>query len=76
MLNLQKNNLDKASSPYLKQHEQNPIFWQEWSNEVLKVSKEKNMWILASVGYTTCHWCHVMAQEAFSNKEIADFLNG
>ena len=75
MLNLQKNNLDKASSPYLKQHEQNPIFWQEWSNEVLKASKEQNMLILASVGYTTCHWCHVMAQEAFSNKEIADFLN-
>ena len=75
MTNFNQNNLDKALSPYLRQHKDNPIHWQEWSGEVLEHAKKNNKIILASVGYATCHWCHVMAREDFSNKEIAQFLN-
>ncbi len=75
MIHLNRNNLEQATSPYLQQHRDNPIHWQEWSREVLEYAKMNDKIILVSVGYATCHWCHVMAQEAFSNKEIADFLN-
>ncbi|MBI1970338.1 thioredoxin domain-containing protein [Candidatus Woesearchaeota archaeon] len=75
MINFNQNNLDKSTSPYLQQHKDNPIHWQEWSTEVLAHAKKNHKIILASIGYATCHWCHVMAQEAFSNKEIAQFLN-
>ncbi len=75
MLNFKRNNLDKVSSPYLQQHKNNPIYWQEWSQEVLDYSKKNNKLIFVSIGYATCHWCHVMATEAFSNKEIAEYLN-
>lgn len=75
MIHFNKNNLEKATSPYLQQHKDNPIHWQEWSTEVLEHTKRDHKIILVSVGYATCHWCHVMAQEAFSNKEIAHFLN-
>ena len=75
MINFNKNNLDQAASLYLQQHKDNPIHWQEWSTEVLEHAKKNQKIILVSVGYAACHWCHVMAQEAFSNKEIALFLN-
>ncbi len=70
-----KNNLDKASSPYLQQHKDNPIHWQEWSNEAIKYSKNNDKIIFVSVGYSTCHWCHVMAHESFDDKEVAEYLN-
>jgi len=70
-----RNNLGQAVSPYLQQHKDNPIHWQEWSKEVLEHAKKNNKIIFVSVGYTTCHWCHVMANEAFSSQEVADFLN-
>ncbi|MDP3640273.1 MAG: DUF255 domain-containing protein [Nanoarchaeota archaeon] len=75
MINFNKNNLDQATSPYVQQHKDNPVYWQEWSPEVLEYAKKNNKIILVSVGYATCHWCHVMAQEAFSNSEIANYLN-
>jgi len=75
MINVKINNLKKSTSPYLQQHHDNPINWQEWSQEVLNYAKDHNKIILVSVGYATCHWCHVMAREAFSDKEIAEFLN-
>lgn len=75
MLNLQRNNLGKATSPYLQQHKDNPIYWQEWSKEVLNAAKSQNKPILVSIGYATCHWCHVMAKESFSDKAIAEYLN-
>lgn len=75
MLNFQRNNLDKATSPYLQQHSDNPIYWQDWSSEVLKYAKKHNKLIFVSVGYATCHWCHVMANDTFEDKEVADFLN-
>ncbi len=70
-----QNNLSKAISPYLQQHKTNPIWWQEWSKDVLDYALAENKIIFASIGYSTCHWCHVMAQEAFNNKQIADYIN-
>jgi len=70
-----KNNLEKSSSPYLLQHHVNPVWWQEWSENVIKYSSETGKPLLVSVGYSTCHWCHVMASEAFSDERTANFLN-
>lgn len=75
MINFNRNNLDKAISPYLQQHKTNPIHWQEWGKEALDYARNKNKILFFSVGYATCHWCHVMASEAFSDKKIASFLN-
>jgi uncharacterized protein YyaL (SSP411 family) len=71
----EKNNLDRASSPYLRQHSGNPIWWQEWNSETLAHAAAEKKPLLVSVGYATCHWCHVMAAEAFSDPETADYLN-
>ncbi len=70
-----RNNLDKSSSPYLLQHVSNPVWWQEWSGDILKHAESSGKPLLVSVGYATCHWCHVMASEAFSDRETADYLN-
>lgn len=74
-LDFSKNNLDKAASPYLRQHSENPVRWQEWSREVLDYAAREDKPLLVSVGYSTCHWCHVMAGEAFSDPECAEILN-
>ncbi len=70
-----RNNLDKSTSPYLLQHSNNPVWWQEWSDKVIRLAVESNKPVFVSVGYSTCHWCHVMAAEAFSDDETADYLN-
>jgi uncharacterized protein YyaL (SSP411 family) len=70
-----RNNLGSSSSPYLRQHAGNPVWWQEWSSETLAMAAAGKKPLLVSVGYATCHWCHVMAAEAFSDPETADFLN-
>jgi uncharacterized protein YyaL (SSP411 family) len=70
-----RNNLDRSGSPYLRQHKDNPVWWQEWSAEVLRAAREQNKPLFVSVGYSTCHWCHVMAGEAFSDPDTAEFLN-
>ena len=70
-----RNNLDKSSSPYLVQHKDNPVWWQEWSNDVIKYAVSSEKLLLVSVGYSTCHWCHVMASEAFSDERTAKYLN-
>ena len=75
MLNINKNNLSKEQSPYLLQHKNNVVNWQVWSKEVLDAAKEKKIPILLSVGYASCHWCHVMAHESFEDKVTADLLN-
>src|SRR3989338_1027708 len=75
MLNFQINNLDKSSSPYLKQHKDNPIHWQEWNKDTLNYAKATGKLIFVSSGYSTCHWCHVMAREAFSSESVAEYLN-
>jgi uncharacterized protein len=72
---LHRNNLDKSSSPYLQQHVTNPVWWQEWSEDLVRYIAAVNKPVLVSVGYATCHWCHVMASEAFSDAGTAGFLN-
>lgn len=75
MINFNRNNLDTATSPYLQQHKDNPIFWQEWSSEVRDYAQKNNKLLFISVGYATCQWCHVMCRESFSDATAAAFLN-
>ena len=70
-----KNNLYLESSPYLQQHKHNPVHWQAWSKDVLSFAKENKKSILLSIGYATCHWCHVMAHESFEDEETARLMN-
>ncbi|MBN2546066.1 MAG: DUF255 domain-containing protein, partial [Spirochaetes bacterium] len=70
-----KNNLADSISPYLLQHKDNPVNWQEWNSDVLEYAKSNDKLIFVSIGYSTCHWCHVMAEETFSDKNIARFIN-
>ena len=70
-----RNNLDMTPSPYLQQHKENPVWWQPWSREVLDFAAAEGKPLFVSVGYATCHWCHVMAAEAFSDSGVADQLN-
>jgi uncharacterized protein len=75
MTDLKRNNLDKSLSPYLLQHTSNPVWWQEWSAEIIQCAVDEKKPLFVSVGYATCHWCHVMATEAFSDIDTANFLN-
>ncbi len=70
-----KNELSDDQSPYLQQHKSNPVFWQKWSKESLKFAKENKKPILLSIGYASCHWCHVMAHESFEDDETAKLMN-
>lgn len=70
-----QNRLAQASSPYLLQHKDNPVHWQQWSDEVLALAKELDKPILLSVGYSSCHWCHVMAHESFEDEGVAKVMN-
>lgn len=70
-----ENNLKYSNSPYLLQHAENPVHWEEWSPEVLKRAKEENKPLLISIGYAACHWCHVMAHESFEDEEVAELMN-
>ncbi|MDH2907185.1 MAG: thioredoxin domain-containing protein [Candidatus Nitrosotalea sp.] len=65
----------KESSPYLLQHANNPVQWYAWGEEALDKAKQENKPIFLSVGYSACHWCHVMAHESFENEEIAKAMN-
>ncbi|HIT74802.1 MAG TPA: thioredoxin domain-containing protein, partial [Candidatus Avipropionibacterium avicola] len=69
------NRLAHATSPYLRQHADNPVHWQEWGPEALAEAKERDVPIFLSVGYAACHWCHVMAGESFSDEAVADLVN-
>jgi hypothetical protein len=69
------NRLIEESSPYLLQHAHNPVNWYAWSDEAFERAKRENKPIFLSVGYSTCHWCHVMERESFEDEEIAAFLN-
>lgn len=69
------NALAQATSPYLLQHKDNPVDWQEWSEATLARAQAENKPILLSIGYAACHWCHVMAHESFENPEIAALMN-
>lgn len=69
------NRLASSKSPYLRQHASNPVNWYEWSEEALRLARTQKRPIFLSIGYSTCHWCHVMAEESFSDPEIAKILN-
>ncbi len=69
------NRLILEGSPYLLQHAHNPVNWFAWSDEAFAAAKRLNRPILLSVGYSTCHWCHVMEEESFEDEEIAGYLN-
>lgn len=69
------NHLTKETSPYLLQHAHNPVDWYPWGQEALDKAKSENKLILVSIGYSACHWCHVMERESFENEEIAHIMN-
>jgi len=69
------NHLVDEPSPYLQQHKNNPVDWYPWNDRALQRAKQEHKLIFLSLGYSTCHWCHVMAREDFEDKEIAKLLN-
>jgi uncharacterized protein YyaL (SSP411 family) len=69
------NRLINETSPYLLQHAHNPVDWYAWGEEALQKAKAQDKIILASIGYSACHWCHVMEKESFENEEIAALMN-
>lgn len=70
-----KNRLRNEKSPYLLQHQDNPVDWFAWGDEAFEKAREENKPVLVSIGYATCHWCHVMADESFSDPETARIMN-
>jgi hypothetical protein len=70
-----RNRLDEEQSPYLRQHADNPVNWQPWDDDALAAARERDVPIFLSVGYSACHWCHVMEEESFQDEEVAAFLN-
>ena len=74
-MSIDQNLLANDPSPYLKQHKENPVHWQIWSKDILEIAKQKKKPILLSIGYASCHWCHVMAHESFEDQETADLMN-
>ncbi len=70
-----KNKLSKENSPYLLQHSENPVQWYPWCSEAFEIAKAKDLPIFLSIGYSTCHWCHVMEHESFEDEEVAKILN-
>jgi uncharacterized protein YyaL (SSP411 family) len=69
------NDLIHETSPYLLQHAYNPVNWKAWNNETLELAKKENKLLIISVGYSACHWCHVMEEESFENDSIAKIMN-
>src|SRR5438034_10791284 len=69
------NRLAKEKSPYLRQHAHNPVDWYPWGGEALRKAKKEDKPIFLSIGYASCHWCHVMEAESFSKDDVAGVLN-
>jgi len=74
-INNRQNRLSKEKSPYLLQHADNPVDWYPWGEEAFAVASAEDKPIFLSIGYSTCHWCHVMAHESFEDAETAEFMN-
>lgn len=70
-----QNRLAKEKSPYLRQHATNPVDWYPWGEEAFAAAKAADKPIFLSIGYSTCHWCHVMERESFADPEVATVLN-
>ena len=69
------NHLGNETSPYLQQHAHNPVNWYPWGEEALNKAKEEDKPILVSIGYSACHWCHVMERESFEDEATAEIMN-
>jgi uncharacterized protein YyaL (SSP411 family) len=69
------NELQFETSPYLLQHSNNPIYWKAWNEKSLATARDQNKLIIVSVGYSACHWCHVMEHESFEDNEVAEIMN-
>jgi len=69
------NSLVRETSPYLLQHAHNPVDWLPWTREVLVKAKQEDKIILVSIGYSSCHWCHVMEKESFEDEGVAAIMN-
>jgi uncharacterized protein YyaL (SSP411 family) len=69
------NSLLHQTSPYLLQHAHNPVNWYAWGDEALDKAKAENKLLLISIGYSACHWCHVMEKESFEDPEVAKLMN-
>jgi uncharacterized protein YyaL (SSP411 family) len=74
-MNQAANTLADATSPYLRQHADNPVHWRQWTPDALAEAASRDVPILLSVGYAACHWCHVMAHESFEDDEVAAAMN-
>jgi len=74
-VNYKQNNLKTVTSPYLQQHKNNPVWWQSWSDEIIEYAKQENKPLLISIGYSACHWCHVMEKQSFEVDEVAEIMN-
>ena len=75
MIKINENVLSSDLSPYLKQHKDNPVNWQTWCEDSLEFAKQNKKPILLSIGYASCHWCHVMAHESFEDNQTAKIMN-
>ncbi|KQU06548.1 hypothetical protein ASG56_02485 [Rhodococcus sp. Leaf7] len=71
----ERNTLSESTSPYLRQHADNPVHWQQWGDDAAAWARERDVPILLSVGYSACHWCHVMAHESFESGAVAELMN-
>ena len=69
------NRLIKETSPYLLQHAHNPVDWYAWGEDALAKARAENKVILISIGYSACHWCHVMEKESFESESVAQLMN-
>src|SRR5215204_1723720 len=69
------NRLSQETSPYLQQHAHNPVDWYPWGDEAFERARKEDKPVLLSIGYSACHWCHVMEHESFNNPEIAALMN-
>src|SRR5215475_8461922 len=69
------NRLAQESSPYLLQHAHNPVDWYPWGAQAFAKAKKEKKLVFLSIGYSACHWCHVMERESFANEEVAKILN-
>ncbi|WP_048076572.1 thioredoxin domain-containing protein, partial [Halorubrum sp. AJ67] len=71
----ERNRLDGEASPYLRQHADNPVNWQPWGDEAFERAREHDVPVFVSIGYSSCHWCHVMAEESFEDESVAAAMN-
>src|SRR5210317_1099234 len=72
---MNQNNLNLESSAYLIQHANNPINWQRWNKNLYSPNNKDEKLLIVSIGYSSCHWCHVMEKETFEDTEVADYMN-